>query len=289
MNVLVDAPPMERRFTMSDGVELAADAWGDEQRPAAILLHGGGQTRHAWKRTAATLATHGYHSVAVDLRGHGDSGWAPDGNYSSDRFAADIREIARSFPAKPVLIGASLGGIASLLAAGESETPIATALVLVDITPRVDPAGVSRIRGFMASHIDTGFANLEEAADAVAAYLPHRKRPKSLEGLRKNLRLGTDGRYRWHYDPKFVGASGRIQGEERERRLNDAARRLDMPVLLVRGGSSELVSEEIAREFVALVPGARYVDVAGAAHMVAGDVNDPFTREVVAFLDGLSQ
>ena len=110
---------------------------------------------------------------------------------------------------------------------------------------------------------------------------------KMLEGLRKNLRLGTDGRYRWHYDPKFVGASGRIQGDERERRLTDAARRLDMPMLLVRGGSSELVSEEIAREFVASVPGARYVDVAGAAHMVAGDVNDPFTREVVGFLDGL--
>ena len=128
MNVQADTPPIERRFKMSDGVELAADAWGDEQRPAAILLHGGGQTRHAWKRTAATLATHGYHAVAVDLRGHGDSGWSPDADYTSDRFAADVREIARSFPAKPVLIGASLGGVASLLAAGESETPIASAL-----------------------------------------------------------------------------------------------------------------------------------------------------------------
>ena len=287
MNVQADALPVERRFPMSDGVELVGDAWGDEAWPPAILLHGGGQTRHAWKRTAATLATHGYHAVAIDLRGHGDSGWSADGNYSSDRFAADVRTVASSFAAKPVLIGASLGGIASLLAAGESEVPIASALVLVDITPRVDPSGVARIRGFMASHIDTGFASLEEAADAVAAYLPHRKRPTSLEGLRKNLRLGADGRYRWHYDPKFVGASGRIQGDEREQRLSEAARRLDMPVLLVRGGSSELVSAEIAQEFVSLVPGARYVDVAGAAHMVAGDVNDPFTREVVAFLDAL--
>lgn len=287
MGIPSEPPSVERRFRMADGVELVADAWGAPDHPPALLLHGGGQTRHAWKRTAAVLAGHGYYATAIDQRGHGDSGWSADGNYEIDRFAGDVHRLATGFARRPVLIGASLGGIASLIAAGEAPASIAAALVLVDITPRVDPAGVDRIRGFMATHIEDGFATLEEAADAIAAYLPHRPRPKSLDGLRKNLRHGTDGRYRWHYDPAFMRGMPRRTDDDREARLTAAARRLQIPILLVRGGSSELVSEDIARAFVAQLPNARYVDVHGAAHMVAGDVNDPFTEQVVAFLDGL--
>jgi pimeloyl-ACP methyl ester carboxylesterase len=281
--------PTARRCRMADGVELAADGWGDPTRQPAILLHGGGQTRHAWKRTAQVLAQRGFYALSVDLRGHGDSGWSPDGDYRIDKFAGDVRTLAEACAMKPILIGASLGGISSLIAEGEAPHSIARALVLVDITPRVDQAGVQRIRGFMASHIDDGFASLEEAADAIAAYLPHRPRPKSLEGLRKNLRQGKDGRFRWHYDPAFVKDLRERMDENRVERLSAAAARLAIPVLLVRGGSSELVSEELAREFVAMVPGARYVDVAGAAHMVAGDVNDAFTKAVVGFLEGLPE
>ena len=287
MNADVDRKACARRFAMPDGIELVADTWGAPDRPPAILLHGGGQTRHAWKRTAQVLAPAGFHAVAVDLRGHGDSGWSSDGDYAIDRFAADVRTLAQAFSIKPVLVGASLGGIASLIAEGEAERSIAAALVLVDITPRVDADGVAKIRGFMASHIDSGFASLDEAADAVAAYLPHRPRPSSVDGLRKNLRLGTDGRYRWHYDPAFVHDRTTVDDAARQRRLSAAAGRIGVPVLLVRGGSSELVSEAAAREFVALVPGATYVDVRGAGHMVAGDVNDAFTREVARFLSGL--
>jgi pimeloyl-ACP methyl ester carboxylesterase len=281
--------PTQRRFRMDDGIDLVADGWGDPTRPPAFLLHGGGQTRHAWKRTAAVLARHGYFALSVDLRGHGDSGWSPDGDYCVDRFAADIGTLAAHFVRKPVLIGASLGGIASLTAEGEAEPSIAAALVLVDITPRVDPVGVERIRGFMASHLDTGFATLEEAADAITAYLPHRPKPKSLDGLVKNLRSGSDGRLRWHYDPRFINGLVRHDDHAREQRQSAAARHLRVPALLVRGSASELVSEAAAREFVALVPEATYVDVRGAGHMVAGDVNDAFTQAVVRFLDGLAK
>ncbi len=275
------------RFRMEDGVELVADAWGAPDHPPAILLHGGGQTRHAWKRTAQILATQGFHAIAVDLRGHGESGWSPDGDYSIDRFADDVRTLALAQSSKPVLIGASLGGIASLIAEGDADPSLAAALVLVDITPRVDAQGVARIRGFMAAHIDTGFSSVDEAADAVAAYLPHRPRPRNVEGLRKNLRLGEDGRYRWHYDPAFVHDRSTGDDSGREQRLSIAASRIEVPVLLVRGGSSELVSEAAAREFTTLVPHAAYVDVQGAGHMVAGDLNDAFTQAVVRFLDEL--
>lgn len=281
----VESAPIRQRFRMADGVELVGDVWGTADRTPALLLHGGGQTRHAWKRTAAVLARHGYCAIAVDQRGHGDSGWSSDGKYEIDHFANDVRQLATSLSRRPVLIGASLGGMASLIAAGEADTSLAEALVLVDITPRIDSAGVERVRKFMAAHINDGFASLEEAADAIAAYLPHRPRPKSLDGLRRNLRRGKDGRYRWHYDPAFIHGMSARADHDRETRLAAAARRLQVPILLVRGGSSELVSEDIAREFVGQVPNARYVDVHGASHMVAGDVNDPFTEQVVAFLD----
>lgn len=273
-----------QRFRMLDGVELVADVWGDPAGPPAILLHGGGQTRKAWKQTAAQLAQNGFSALAVDQRGHGESGWSPDGDYRIDRFVSDVRQLAAGLAAKPILIGASLGGVASLIAEGEAECSIAAALVLVDITPRLDPDGVARIHGFMAAHIDSGFASLEEAADVIAAYLPHRPRPRRLDGLRKNLRHGTDGRYRWHYDPAFVHGMDAHRESAREARMMAAARRLAVPVLLVRGAASELVSAATAQDFVATVPGARYVDVAGAGHMVAGDVNDRFTREVVDFV-----
>ena len=273
------------------GNRLAADVFGEAGKPV-LLLHGGGQTRHAWRRTAVELARTGWLAYAVDQRGHGDSEWVSDGAYAFSDFADDVKVVAAEIArhgVPPVAIGASLGGIASLLAAGEADTPILAALVLVDITPKVDLAGVSKVHGFMRAHARDGFATVDEAADAVAAYLPHRPRPRSTEGLKKNLRLHPDGRWRWHWDPRFLdsrlpGGTGR---SEREERLTAAARNLKIPTLLVRGGSSELVQEEHAKEFLALVPHARFADVSGARHMVAGDKNDQFAAAILGFLKDL--
>jgi pimeloyl-ACP methyl ester carboxylesterase len=188
------------------------------------------------------------------------------------------------------VIGASLGGIASLLAEGAAEAagkgPVFSALVLVDITPRVDAAGVAKIQGFMRAHAKEGFATIGEAAQAVADYLPHRPRPRSHEGLKKNLRLSPDGRWRWHWDPRFIEGP-RAVGAHRDKleaALVVAARGLQIPALLVRGGASELVQEAHAREFLALVPHADYVDVSEARHMVAGDRNDQFSAAILDFL-----
>jgi pimeloyl-ACP methyl ester carboxylesterase len=280
----------------ASGNRLAADVFGDAGRPV-LLLHGGGQTRHAWRRTAVELARAGWLAYAVDQRGHGDSDWVADGAYAFADFAADVTAVAaeleRRHGAPPVAIGASLGGIASLHAAGDAaarrEGPIFAALVLVDITPRVDPGGVAKVQGFMREHARDGFASVEEAAEAVAAYLPHRPRPRSTEGLKKNLRLHPDGRWRWHWDPRFLDGRrpvGRGRGEL-EDGLVAAARGLNIPTMLVRGGSSELVQEEHAKEFLTLVPHAKYADVSGARHMVAGDKNDQFSAAILGFLKHL--
>jgi pimeloyl-ACP methyl ester carboxylesterase len=283
-------------LTGAAGNRLVGDVFGDEHagnsgeapRPV-LLLHGGGQTRYAWRTTAERIAQAGMVAYAIDQRGHGDSEWIADGAYGFDDFAADADALARALTARtgrpPVVVGASLGGIAALLAAGQG-TRFA-ALVLVDITPRVDMDGVAKVQGFMRARASDGFGSIEEAAAAVAAYLPHRKPPRSTEGLKKNLRLHPDGRWRWHWDPRFLDGRRSVSTERREAELIAAARRLTIPTLLVRGASSELVHEAHAKEFLDLVPHATFVDVSGARHMVAGDRNDQFAAAILAFIGKL--
>jgi len=276
-----------RELESADGLTLVADAYGDDGAPPVLLLHGGGQTRHAWAGTGVALAAEGYYAVSLDLRGHGESDWCPNGDYRHNAFAADTAAVAASFDRPPVLVGASLGGLSSLFALAEARsagrpTP-AAALVLVDIATRMQVDGARRILAFMNAHPD-GFESLDEAADAIHAYNPHRPRPKDPSGLEKNLRLRGDGRYRWHWDPAFV--EGRLTPSAMNEldRLDDAARSLEIPALLVRGRMSDLLSEDDAQHFLDLAPHARFVDVSNAGHMVAGDRNDQFSRAVIDFL-----
>ena len=278
-----------------DGLTLAADVHGPVGGPPIVLLHGGGQTRHSWHHTAQVLGGKGRRVHNVDLRGHGDSDWDPDGDYGLDRFAADTRMVAAHAANEaggrlPALIGASLGGISSLAAIGETDEPVAAAVVLVDVAPRIERDGADRIGAFMQENMMQGFASLDEVADSIAAYNPHRPRPSNLEGLKKNLRL-RDGRWYWHWDPAFI--TGRRSSPDETRsitdpdRLTNAARAIAerrLPTLLVRGRQSDLLSEEGARHYLELVPHAKFVDVAGAGHMVAGDRNDLFNDAVVDFL-----
>ena len=293
--------PAAAMFKGVSGNMLAGDVYGEEG-PPVLLLHGGGQTRHAWKKTGDLIARMGRVAYAVDQRGHGDSEWITNGAYQYTDFAADARvlgdTLAERSGVRPAVVGASLGGMAALLGNSEPGKPPGkpagepqhfSALVLVDITPRVDVGGVLKIQGFMRAQLREGFGSIAEAADAVAAYLPHRPRPRSHEGLKKNLRLHPDGRWRWHWDPRFLEGNRRIGGgsEEVERALVSAARRVTIPALLVRGGSSELVQEEHAKDFLKLVPHATYVDVSGARHMVAGDRNDQFADAIRDFLSNV--
>lgn len=280
-------------FKGAAGNTLVADVYGETGQPV-LLLHGGGQTRHAWRRTAEHLGRAGATAYALDQRGHGDSEWVADGHYAFADFAADAAAVAATLMQRtgkqPIAIGASLGGIASLLAEGAAEREgrgqMFAAIVLVDITPRVNRDGVAKIQGFMRERAAEGFATISDAADAVAAYLPHRPRPRSQEGLKKNLRLHPDGRWRWHWDPRVLNGerSFAIDHHILETALIEAAKAITIPALLVRGGSSELVHEAHVREFLELVPHADYIDVADARHMVAGDSNDLFSGAVLDFV-----
>jgi non-heme chloroperoxidase len=265
----------------SGGVRIAGDSWGPPNRPLALLLHGAGQTRHAWKGAGEQLGAAGYHAVALDARGHGDSEWAPDGLYGPDNMVEDLKCVLAAFPGRrPVLIGASMGGDTSLMAVGEGRVD-AVALIMVDVAPRIETAGVARIHDFMNRRPE-GFDSLEDVARAIAAYQPQRPRKQDLDGLAKNVRVAPNGKYRWHWDPEF--RPERVDLVERKRRLEACAANLRLPTLLVRGVLSDVLTEEGACEFLRLCPHAESVDVRGAAHMVAGDRNDIFGSALRAFL-----
>ncbi|MEM9255136.1 MAG: alpha/beta hydrolase [Pseudomonadota bacterium] len=264
---------------------LAADVYGDSAQPAVVLSHGGGQTRHSWRGTANQLAERGWYVVSYDHRGHGDSDWSTDGAYSLATYAADQRHVAQSLGQPPVLVGASLGGLSALLAHGEAEAPLYRAIILVDIVPQMDTRGALEIMAFMEATVSEGFATLDDAADAIAHYTGREKRV-SPQGLKKNLRMAKDGRYRWHWDPAIMELRDDVTSNPE--RLVEATRNVGVPIMLVRGRESNVVTEEAARQFLALVPEARYVDVADAHHMVAGDRNDVFTEAVIDFMGTLS-
>ncbi len=275
-------------FETRGGLKLVADVAGGGARGVVLFAHGGGQTRHSWGAAARRLGELGWRAITLDLRGHGDSGWDPDGDYQAIRYAEDLIDVTLTLGEKPAMIGASLGGIAGLLA--EAYLPgTFRSLTLVDIVPRSNQEGSAKILGFMGEKVDEGFASLEAASDAIAAYLPHRPKPKDLSGLAKNLRLGADGRYRWHWDPKFItGVRGRPRENASEDDFEARCREIAIPVHLIRGRMSELVSLEAAHAFVDTLRDGHFTDVADAGHMVAGDRNDVFLEAVVGFLEAQS-
>ena len=274
--------PRPIAFDGVGGLTLRADVYGDPGGIPVVLLHGGGQTRHSWAGTGAALAEDGWQVVSIDQRGHGDSDWAKDGAYSFRDYADDVAKIVPQLARPPVLVGASLGGIASLFAEGYATETCSRALVLVDVATRIEREGTERIIAFMTAHPD-GFATLDECADAVAEYNHHRRRPKNPEGLAKNLRQGEDGRWRWHWDPAFLQIDRPSVVDDTDS-MDQAARAVQVPTLLVRGRQSDILSEEGVKHFLGLVPHAQYADVSEAGHMVAGDNNDLFTDAVRAFL-----
>lgn len=284
---MVDDSSRVTRFPTADGLTLAVDRRGPADGPVLLFAHGFGQTRGAWAATAETMAAMGCCCVSFDSRGHGQSDRLPGGDYRMAHFADDLVRLARAQPALPVLVGASMGGLLGLATAGEQQPAPFRALVLVDITPRWERAGVERILAFMQAHPD-GFDDYAHAADAVAGYLPQRPGRKSEAQLRPLLREGVDGRLRWHWDPALLG--GVVSESERyQPRLMAAAARVDVPVLLLSGGRSDVVSRDTVQEFLQLVPHARHVELPAATHMVAGDANDAFTREIAAFVDTLDR
>jgi pimeloyl-ACP methyl ester carboxylesterase len=281
-------PPAEPgRLRAADGVELAFERHGPADGLPVAFAHGFGQTRHAWRSAATALGARGYRALIADGRGHGDSGWVADGDYRFEQFIDDAVQLAAAAGERPVWVGASMGGLLGMVAQASAPGGCFRALVLVDITPRWEARGVERIMDFMRAH-PQGFASVHEAQDAVRAYLPHRAKDQDPSRLAKLLVPMENGRLRWHWDPRLLDTVAR-ESERWGPRLAEAARALDLPVLLVSGGRSDVVSQNTIEEFMQLVPHAEHRRIADATHMVAGDANHRFTTTIIDFLQRLGQ
>jgi len=271
-------------FKLRSGLSIAASSWGSESDPLVILMHGGGQTRHAWGNTGEVLGLSGFHVLAIDLRGHGDSDWHPDGDYSIDAYKSDLVSILNQLGKSASIVGASLGGMVAFSLAGDLDNgELVNALVMVDIGLYPNEKGSDQIINFMQSG-NKGFASLEEASEAISGYLPHRKKPKDNNGLEKNLRLKEDGRYYWHWDPKFI--KGRtIKKEIDQKAINKkVAKNINVPTLLIRGALSNVVTQDEVDDFLLALPHAEFEEIEKASHMIAGDRNDIFAASAIDFL-----
>ena len=274
------------KFEIYPNFFIVADTFGNPDDKPVVFLHGGGQTRHSWGDSAKMLALNGYYSIVLDARGHGDSSWSETGAYNIEDLGNDLKEVIKQIGKKPALVGASMGGLTSLIAEGESEISISSAIILVDIAPKAEQKGIERIFAFMSSN-KHGFVSIAEAAESVSAYLPNRTKPKDHTRLEKNLRLRADGRYYWHWDMKMLELWKSITPDQQilnDARMYQAAKNLKVPTMIVRGGMSDVVSEKVMAEFLDEVPHVRSVNVSDAGHMVAGDSNHAFTNAVLDFL-----
>lgn len=276
--------PMRVTFRTPNGVQLVADRTGSPSAPCVILLHGGGQTRHSWSSAVARLSNAGFQVINFDARGHGDSDWSADGRYSLADRAGDLASVVADLSVPYLLVGASLGGATAIHAIHDGLRP--AGLVLVDIVPEPEPKGIDRIVKFMKRH-EEGFATLDEAASAVAGYNPDRARPRDPQGLMKNLRAGADGRLYWHWDPKILAQPPETHHRDLAVAVRALGRLPDLPVMLIRGRSSDVVGESGVEALRAQLPWLQIRDVAGAGHMVAGDRNDAFVSHVLAFASAL--
>ena len=280
--------PRSRALVGAGGLPLAATTFPTSTSLQAsetlVYAHGFGQTRGAWQRSGIALAAAGYAGLSYDARGHGESQRNPaELSYAGEQFTDDLIIVAGEMVQPPVLVGASMGGLFGMMA--EARWPgLFRAMVLVDITPRWEEAGLQRILGFITA-FPQGFDSLEHAADIIAAYLPNRRTRKNADELRELLRQGSDGRWRWHWDARLVELVRDCTQHQDD--LAEAARALRCPVLLISGGRSDLVSARTVEEFQALVPHARHAHLPEATHMLAGDDNDTFTQTVLEYLADL--
>ena len=278
---------MNLNFEVDAGLQIKVTALGKTSDDLVILLHGGGQTRHAWGATSKKLSECGFYTLAIDLRGHGDSDWSPNGDYAIENFRDDLVSIIKQVGKPASLVGASLGGMISLSTAGDQNLrEYCNALIMVDIGINPNEDGSNEILNFMRSG-SNGFGSIEEASSAISRYLPHRQKPKDYSGLKKNLRLEHDGKYYWHWDPKFIDAISKEQIAYRKRSKN-YGNSVRVPTLLIKGALSKVLTQQEVDDFLKTIPHTELVEIDRAAHMIAGDRNDIFANSAISFLTNLN-
>ena len=268
-----------------DGLALAGEAYGDPAAPPVLFFHGGGQSRNAWRGSARRAAEAGFYGVTFDLRGHGDSDWAADGDYLLDAFGRDVEALLGQFDRPVTLVGASRGGQAALV--GGSRHPDRVRLImLADVAPLMIDEGVDGIRTFFAES-EAGFATLDDAADALARNLGQARIADS-GGLARAMRRDAAGRWHWRWDPA-TGHPEFLHPPSEGEALLAAAARVTAPVVLVRAELSHLVTDAGVAEFSRLAPQLTVEVAPGVGHMFTADRNDGFAARLLHWLERIPE
>ena len=259
--------------------------WGSAANPPMLLLHGFAQTCHSWDFVALGFSDD-YRVIVLDQRGHGDSDWAADGDYSPETQQNDISAIVREIGLEDfTLMGLSMGGRNSFTYAANNPDRV-RALVIVDAGPQNMQQGTQNIRNFVQQ--DDELDSVDAFVERVLKYNPRRP-PEQIRGsIMHNLKQLPNGKWTWKYD-KRLRRPGRRMGSdpETEKRLWGYLEALQCPTLLVRGGASDIIAMDTAEKMHAVIPNSQMATIDGAGHLVMGDSPAGFQRVVTEFLAGL--
>jgi pimeloyl-ACP methyl ester carboxylesterase len=271
------------RYVKARGLSFHYVEWGVASQPALLCLHGITQTAHSWDEVAAELLNE-YRMLCLDQRGHGDSDWAPDGDYARQTQAADIDAITDALGVSRFLLaGMSMGGINSITFTARHPDKV-LALIIVDVSPEVQARGVQNIRSFIqaSDELDT----FEEFVERAHQFNPRRSLENLCSRLSHNLKQLPNGKWTWKYD-KALRSPGR--GFQASTLLNlwDDVHAIRCPTLIIKGGESDILSGESAEKLQAAIPNSRLAVVPGAGHSVMGDNPSGFVAAVREFLGDL--
>ena len=278
-----DAKRFTDQYVQANGLRFHYLDWGSPAKPALVLLHGVGQTCHTWDLFAAAMADH-FHVMAFDQRGHGDTDWAADKDYSRASMVEDANAFTDALGLEHFfLTGMSMGGANSLAFTAKYPDKV-EALVVVDVGPRVEPKGVKHIRDFMKNYRE--FDSLDQAAEVIHRFNPRRP----LEVIRKytvvyNLKETPEGKWTWKYDTYFSDGQRKVDVKQMQAELSAAVKKIQCPTLLVRGGESDVFSLDGARDLQELIPGSEFALVPKAGHSVMGDNPQGFESAVRGFYE----
>ncbi len=268
-------------YVEANGLKFHYLDWGNPDNPPLVLLHGVGQTCHTWDLFAAAMSPH-FHVMAFDQRGHGDTDWAPDKDYSRKTMVKDAEAFTTALGLdRFFLTGMSMGGANSLAFTGQNPDRV-EALVVVDVGPRVENKGVQHIRNFMKDFRE--FDSLDDAAAVIHKFNPRRP----LEIIRQytvvyNLKQLPSGKWTWKYDTYFSEGHSRGDVKQMEQELSTEVKKISCPTLLVKGAESDVLSLDGARLLQAAVPGSEFALIPGAGHSVMGDNPPAFEAAVREF------
>ena len=256
--------------------------WGTPGQPVILMLHGGGQQAHSWDFISLPLAEQ-YHILALDQRGHGDSDWAADGDYSIEAHQADLDGFIAALGLRDFhLIGHSMGGRNSYVWASRHPATLRS-LVIVDTGPVAQSRGRDRIQNFR--ELPDELDSFEEFAARVQEYTG-RSREQTLGALQYSIRQRPDGKWSWKYD-KLLRTPGRQSPAWSESQLWDAVSKIDCPTLITRGGDSDIFAAETMQRMQQVIPNCAAVTIPAAGHLVAGDNPAAFLAAVQNFYAGL--